>query len=189
MTLDALAKEIAAAARKEAKALTDAAKAEAKETLSEAKEEAQAMRDQAMQKAERDCAQNRTETVASARQFNQKRMLIARREELDATRESVCEQVGSARLKGRADLLKALVKEAKGEADADMVLRPAALDRSALQKIAGNFAIGDDVSGIGGFVLESADGSIVLDYRFDGRLDEAWVAALPTVNTALFGDE
>jgi vacuolar-type H+-ATPase subunit E/Vma4 len=45
------------------------------------------------------------------------------------------------------------------------------------------------VSGIGGFVLESADGSIVLDYRFDGRLDEAWVAALPAVNTVLFGDE
>ena len=189
MTLDALAKEIAAAARKEAKALTDAAKAEAKETLSEAKEEAQAMRDQVMQKAERDCAQNRTETVASARQFNQKRMLIARREELDATRESVCEQGGSARLKGRADLLKALVKEAKGEADADMVLRPAAIDRSALQKIGSNFDIGDDVSGIGGFVLESADGSIVLDYRFDGRLDEAWVAALPAVNMVLFGDE
>jgi vacuolar-type H+-ATPase subunit E/Vma4 len=101
----------------------------------------------------------------------------------------VCEQVGSARLKGRADLLKALVKEAKGEADADMVLRPAAIDRSALQKIGSNFDIGDDVSGIGGFVLESADGSIVLDYRFDGRLDEAWVAALPAVNTVLFGDE
>ena len=75
------------------------------------------------------------------------------------------------------------------QADPDMVLRPVALDRAALQKIGGNFDIGDDVSGIGGFVLESADRSIVLDYRFDGRLDEAWVAALPTVNTALFGDE
>ena len=189
MTLDALAKEIAAAAREEAKALTDAAKAEARDILSEAKQEAQAMHDQVMEKAERDCAQSRTETVASARQFNQKRLLIARREELDATRGSVREQVGGARLKGRADLLKALVNEAKGEADPDMVLRPVALDRSALQKIGGNFDIGDDVDGIGGFVLESADRSIVLDYRFDGRLDEAWVAALPTVNTALFGDE
>ena len=189
MTLDALAKEIAAAARKEAKALTDAAKAEGKQTLSEAKAEAQANRDEVVAKAERDCAQNRTEAVASARQANQKQILIARREELDATRESVREQIGSARLKGRADLLKALVNEAKGEADSDMVLRPVALDRSALQKIGGQFDIGDDVSGIGGFVLESADGSVVLDYRFDGRLDEAWVAALPAVSTALFGDE
>ena len=189
MTLDALAKEIASEARKEAKAITDAAKAEAKETLSEAKAEAQTNRDEVVAKAERECAQNRTETVASARQANQKQMLIARREELDATRKDVGEMVGSARMKGRSDLLKALVKEAKGEADSSMVLRPVTLDRSALQKMGGNFDIGDDVDGLGGFVLESADGSVVLDYRFDGRLDEAWATALPAVNAALFGDE
>ena len=105
MTLDALAKEIASEARKEAKAITDAAKAEAKETLSEAKAEAQTNRDGVVAKAERECAQNRTETVASARQANQKQMLIARREELDATRKDVGEMVGSARMKGRSDLL------------------------------------------------------------------------------------
>lgn len=189
MTLDALAKEIASEARKEAKAITDAAKAEAKDILNKAKEEAKTNRDGVVAKAERECAQNRTETVASARQANQKQMLIARREELDATRKDVGEMVGSARMKGRSDLLKALVKEAKGEADSSMVLRPVTLDRSALQKMGGNFDIGDDVDGLGGFVLESADGSVVLDYRFDGRLDEAWVAALPAVNAALFGDE
>ena len=189
MTLDALAKEIAAEARKEAKAITDAAKAEAKVTLSAAKAEAEENRDDVIARAERDCSQMRTETVASARQANQKQMLIARREVLDATRQDVGETVGSARMRGRADLLKMLVKEAKGEGDTDMVLRPVALDRSALQKIGAKFDIGDDVDGLGGFVLESADGSVVLDFRFDGRLDESWVASLPAVNAALFGDE
>jgi vacuolar-type H+-ATPase subunit E/Vma4 len=67
-----------------------------------------------------------------------------------------------------------------------MLLRPVSTDRKALEK--GNFSLGDDVEGLGGFVLESKDGSIVLDYRFDSRLEEAWNANLGTVNKTLFGN-
>ena len=186
MTLDALANDIAIAAKKEAKALVSAAKKEAKRILAEAKQEAQSARDQMISKAERECAQIKTETVASARQANQKSMLIARRVELDGTKESVRETVGSARMKGRATLLKSLFEEAKSTADADMVLRPVSLDRVALERVGSNFVFGDDVDGLGGFVLESQDGSVVLDYRFDGRLEASWIAALPAVTTVLF---
>ena len=186
MTLDALANDLATAAKKEAKALVSAAKKEAKRILAEAKQEAQSERDQMISKAERECAQIKTETVASARQANQKSMLIARRVELDGTKESVRETVGSARMKGRATLLKSLFEEAKSTADADMVLRPVSLDRVALERVGSNFVFGDDVDGLGGFVLESQDGSVVLDYRFDGRLEASWIAALPAVTTVLF---
>ena len=38
------------------------------------------------------------------------------------------------------------------------------------------------------FILESKDGSIVLDYRFDSRLDEAWKENIREVNNILFGN-
>jgi len=187
MSLDALADEIAAQAKAEAKALTDAAKKTAKSVKKEAEAEVTDIRDSLMSRAERESTQLSTELVASSRQNNQKRKLIAKATELDATWNAVKAEVGSAKLAGRASLLKTLVAEAK-DAGAGMKLRPVSIDRKALEMEAKGFDFGDDVDGLGGFTLESTDGSIVLDYRFDSRLEDAWKANLGSVNEALFGN-
>ncbi len=203
MTLDALAIEIDKAADEEAKAITDAAKAKAEDIVAEAERKLKSLRSDIISKAERECSQIKTEMVASARQANQKSILIARREELDATKVSVREMVGSANLKGRSALLKSLVTEARGDAkaesarskkgDAKMILRPVGVDRPALEKGKpkkgeDDFEVGDDIDGLGGFVLEAPDGSVVLDYRFDALLEQSWTKALPAVTSALFGE-
>ncbi|MEC7700551.1 MAG: V-type ATP synthase subunit E family protein [Candidatus Thermoplasmatota archaeon] len=203
MTLDALAIEIDKAADEEAKAITDAAKAKAEDIVAEAERKLKSLRSDIISKAERECSQIKTEMVASARQANQKSILIARREELDATKVSVREMVGSANLKGRSALLKSLVTEARGDAkaesarskkgDAKMILRPVGVDRPALEKSKpkkgeDDFEVGDDIDGLGGFVLEAPDGSVVLDYRFDALLEQSWTKALPAVTSALFGE-
>tara|TARA_B100000953_G_scaffold293823_1_gene282811 strand:+ start:113 stop:727 length:615 start_codon:yes stop_codon:yes gene_type:complete len=203
MTLDALAIEIDKAADEEAKAITDAAKAKAEDIVAEAERQLKSLRSDIISKAERECSQIKTEMVASARQANQKSILIARREELDATKVSVREMVGSANLKGRSALLKSLVTEARGDAkaesarskkgDAKMILRPVGVDRPALEKGKpkkgeDDFEVGDDIDGLGGFVLEAPDGSVVLDYRFDALLEQSWTKALPAVTSALFGE-
>ena len=113
MSLDALAEEIAAQAKAEAKAITDAAKKTAKTVKKEAEAEVADIRDSLMSRAERESAQLSTELVASSRQNNQKRELIAKAAELDATWDAVKAEVGSAKLAGRAKLIKALVAEAK----------------------------------------------------------------------------
>ncbi|MED5159172.1 MAG: V-type ATP synthase subunit E, partial [Candidatus Thermoplasmatota archaeon] len=110
------------------------------------------------------------------------------REELDATKETAMEMVGSANLKGRSTLLQSLISEAKGDAEANMVLRPVGIDRSALESAGSGFALGEDVDGLGGFVLEAPDGSMILDYRFDGLFERSWITALPAVTLALFGE-
>jgi len=69
-----------------------------------------------------------------------------------------------------------------------MVLRPVSIDRPTLELDSTGFDIGSDVDGLGGFVLETKDSSVVLDYRFDGRLDESWKSTLSSVTSALFGD-
>lgn len=187
MSLDTLANEIAAQAKAEAKALTDTAKKTAKSVKKEAEAEVADIRENLMSRAERESAQLSTELVASSRQNNQKRELIAKAAELDATWDAVKAEVGSAKLAGRAKLIKALVAEAK-EAGADMKIRPVSIDRKALEMEAKEFDFGDDVDGLGGFTLESTDGSIVLDYRFDNRLEAAWKANLGSVNQTLFGN-
>lgn len=67
-----------------------------------------------------------------------------------------------------------------------MVLRPVSLDRKAIESIGGKFTIGDDVEGLGGFVLESEGGAVSLDFRFESRLQEAWDANLGAVTETLF---
>ncbi len=189
MSLDALASEIATAAKGEAKAITDAAKVQAKEIMAEAEATVAAHREGAVMRAQRECAQIETESVAAARQANQNAKLVARREELDSTWMMARESVSGAKMKGRAALLKSLLVEAKRDADKGMLLCPVAIDRAALEKSSTGFDFGDDVDGLGGFVLQTADGSVVLDYRFDGRLEKAWKDSLSTVSSILFGDE
>ena len=187
MSLDALADEIAAQAKAEAKALTTEAVNTAKSVEKEAEAEVAEIRDTLMSRAEREASQLSTELVASSRQNNQKRELIARASELDATWEAVKAEVGSAKLSGRAALIKALVADAKKEGSG-MTLRPVSIDRKVLEKEAKSFDFGADIDGLGGFTLESTDGSIVLDYRFDSRLEDAWKTSLGTVNDTLFGN-
>jgi len=72
-------------------------------------------------------------------------------------------------------------------ADGKMVLRPTAIDRAALEKATKDFGIGADVDGIGGFIFESADGTISYDMRFDTLLDQVWSEQQSAINAALFG--
>ena len=187
MSLNTLADEIAAQAKAEAKAITDAAKKTAKSVNKEAEAEVAEIRASLMSRAERESAQLSTELVASSRQNNQKRELIAKATELDATWDAVKAEVGSAKFADRAVLIKTLVVEAK-DVGKGMRMRPVSIDRKALEVEAKQFDFGNDVDGLGGFILESTDGSIVLDYRFDNRLEDAWKANLGSVNEALFGN-
>ena len=114
MTLEQLAKDISASAEAEAKAAIKAAKDEAKTILADAKARADSIGEEdASGKADKEADQIAREVVASARQANQKDVLVARRVELDATLAScslLC--LGDASLAGRASLLKSLVKKA-----------------------------------------------------------------------------
>jgi vacuolar-type H+-ATPase subunit E/Vma4 len=192
MTLEALAKDIGAAATAEAQSLLDDASTDVDGIMAAATATVEEYREAQVAKATREAGQVENETVSSARQANQKAILIARREELDATRSTLRTEIEKAGLAGRKGLLSALVKEAaqvaKSAGSSKMVLRPTAIDRTVLEKAGGGFTIGDDVAGIGGFMLESEDGSVSLDYTFEARLESSWKSSLSEVNTILFGE-
>jgi len=185
MTLDALVAEIANQAEAKAEAIVEAAQAEAKKIEERARDEVSEVSSVSSVKAEREREQLSVEVVASAKQANQKRVLIAQREELDATWNTVKEEVSSSKMKGRKKILDSLVKEASNS-KSGMVMRPVASDRTTLSK--SGFTMGEDIEGLGGFVLESKDGSTMLDFRFDFRLESEWKSSLGEVNKILFGE-
>jgi len=187
MSLDKLASEIESMAKAEAKVVSKEANAEAKRIGDEVKDSVAEYRDAAITQAEKMSDRIAVESIAAARQRNQKRLLVARREELDSTWSEVMSQVGAADLKGREDVLESLVQKAIAESGDGMVLRPVAVDREILSRYSERFQIGEDTDGLGGFVLESQDGSILMDYRFEGRLRDAWDASLGEVSNTLFG--
>jgi len=186
MTLEKLAKDILASAESEAKALIKTAKAEAKELLSEAEDRASAIKGNADAKANKEAGQISREIVASARQSNQKEVLVARRIELDATFSLAKEKLGDSSLAGRASLLKQLLVEAARMSEGKMVIQPTKIDRSALKDASSEFEMGDDVEGLGGFILVAADSSISFDFRFDTLLEEAWSEKRTQINEKLF---
>ncbi len=187
MTLETLAKDIAAAAEKEAKALIADAKAEAKTVMADAEAKASGLREEAQQRAAKEAEQIARETVASARQSNQKDILVARRKALDATLEAARSHVADPGMKGRAALLKSLLADAKKLAKGKFVIRPVEVDRATLTKEAGDRTVGESVDGLGGFILEAEDGSVSFDMRFDNLLERAWSNQLGAVNETLFG--
>jgi vacuolar-type H+-ATPase subunit E/Vma4 len=89
-------------------------------------------------------------------------------------------------MKGRTKLLNSLLKKAKAEAAKDMVLHPVSIDRKALDDASSGFKFGDDVEGLGGFILVSKDAAVSLDFRFDGILETTWDNHLGQVSAKLF---
>ncbi len=186
MTLETLANDIAASADAEVKALIDEAKAEAKQIIDEANNRASSITEEANSRAEREASQLSREVVASARQANQKAILIAKREAMDATHAAVKEQLADPGFKGRASMLKSLVAKANKVASTEFIIRPVEVDKKALTDLKGKRKLGQTVEGLGGFILEAADGSVSYDMRFDTLLETAWSQSLSEVNKILF---
>jgi vacuolar-type H+-ATPase subunit E/Vma4 len=104
---------------------------------------------------------------------------------LDETLAATRAELGSAKMKGRASLLKSLMAKAD-DLGKDFNVRPVEMDRKALTELAGKRGMGDAVDGIGGFVLEATDGSVSYDMRFDTLLETSWKDQLSSMTTILF---
>ena len=118
------------------KAIINKAKDEAKEIISEAESRAEVIHSEANSRAEREVEKIAREVVASARQTNQKEVLIARRKALDTTHDAVKEQLAILGL-GRASMLKSMMAKAGKMAGADYIVRPVEIDRKALDGLSG----------------------------------------------------
>ena len=100
MTLETLAKDIAASAEAQAKAMIKEAKAEAKTIVGDAEAKATSIRDEAQARAEREQIKSRKRWLRALVKQPEE-LLIARRGVLDATYDAAKAQLADPGMKGR----------------------------------------------------------------------------------------
>jgi len=186
MTLEQISEDVRKEAEAKVSEIEASAKAESKKLIDEAKKQADEIRLNAETKAQREAEQIAREVVASARQSNQKEVLIAKRAALDAAFDMAKASISDVKMKGRESLLKSLIAEAKKVGGKGFILHPAEVDKASLSKLSGDFEVGETIQCMGGFILSSNDGSVSFDMRFDTLLERAWSDNLASINNILF---
>lgn len=173
MGLDQVIEDVLEEGRKEAEATVEEAKQEADAILEEARSKAQAAKEARAQEAETRAAAERRRILASAELDAKKKRLDAEADVLAAIRSRVETRLKKLPDDERTRLLRTLVEDS-GAADfgqgAEARGRPE--DRETLEKL--GFTYAGEIDCIGGAVIESPDGNVREDLRFDAILDEVW---------------
>ena len=185
-SLDKLAQEIASEASEEASQILKLAEAEAAKIIQQAEEESKSIVSASVSDAEYRAEQIRKGLVAGSRQQMQQRRLLNQRDGLQSLRAAVEEAIASTSLKGRSAMLKSLLSEAKKQMGEGTIC-PVEVDRKALEKIADKYDMGESIPGLGGFSVESKDGSMSIDFRFDERLNTLWSEMIGDARDMLYG--
>lgn len=171
MGLDAVVDEILAQGKREQEEILRKADAEAEEIRQDAERQAK----EARQKRQREAEQRKQaleREILGASEFGARRSYLSvQRELLTDFRGRVLDALSKLPQDRNAAILKTLVANAKEELPEGRVrARRQDLDFLADQ----GFAKGDPVECAGGFVLESPDGDVQLDYRFETLVDDQW---------------
>lgn len=184
MSLDKVVDEILSRGRREAEAIVESADAERKRMLSEEREEGETLLEEKERQAEAQAERERQREVARAELEAKRIGLQAQREVLDEVLQRAKERLVDAGSRER--LTRALVEAHRDEiADGVVLCRPG--DVALLQRLVKGEVRGE-LGGIGGFVVESHDGSRRLDLTFDTLLDDLWEDVVRDV-AALFWKE
>lgn len=173
MGLDQVVEEIREEGQAEAEEIVAEAEEEAEAIRSEAEEKAQALEDEILGEAEEEAEAERQRILANAELEAKKKRLNAESDVLSSIRSRVESRLKTLSDDERADIIENLVEgSGANEFDEGAKAWARAEDRSILEKL--GFEFEDEIDCVGGAVIESPDGSIREDLRFDAILDEIW---------------
>lgn len=185
MSLDKVVDEILSRGRQEAEEIVESASREREAMLAEVRKEGEALLQEREHQAEKQGERERQREVARAELEAKRIALQAQREVLDAVLDGAKERLLEA--DSRERLTKALVDAHKDEIAVGVVLcRPGDV---ALLKGLVKGEVRGELSGIGGFVVESPDESQRLDLTFETLLDELWEDAVRDVAAIFWKEE
>ncbi|WP_138007688.1 V-type ATP synthase subunit E [Halalkalirubrum salinum] len=177
---EARAEEIREAAESEAESIVEAAESDAEELLEE--------REAAV---ERQIAQEREQTLSSAKLEAKQARLEARRNVLEEVRETVESRLMSLDSDDREELTRELLDEAAEEfEDVNSVsVYCRADDTELLEEILADydgFSIAGTRECLGGVVVESDESRVRVNNTFDSVLEDVWDDNLKTLSDILF---
>lgn len=182
MGLEVVLNQILQSGQKEESDLLEQAQFERERVLADARARADEIRRKAASQTEAKLEALRREILSAAEFEARRRTLVARRELSDDFHLRVLTALSELPASRNQGLLTKLAEAAKAEVPKGIVHARKA-DQAVLAKA--GFKAGSDTEGAGGFRVESADGSVILDQRYETLLENVWKQIL-TDNQSLF---
>lgn len=171
MGLEVVLNQIQTAGQKEESDILEQAQFEKERILADAQKRIDETRQQSQTRTEARLEALRRELLSAAEFESRRRILVARRELSEDFRKRVHDAIASITGPHNTQLLEKLAKKASKELPKGTV-HAKRNDQAALVK--SGFKAGRELTGLGGFQVESADGAVILDYRYETLLDNAW---------------
>jgi vacuolar-type H+-ATPase subunit E/Vma4 len=171
MGLEVVLNQIQTAGQQEESNILEQAQFEKERILADAQKRIDELRQQGQTRTEARLDALRRELLSAAEFESRRRLLVARRELAEDFRKRVHDAVAALPAAKNTALLTKLGQKAAGELPKGTV-NAKRNDLPALVKA--GFKSGRETSGLGGFQVESADGSVLLDYTYETLLDNAW---------------
>lgn len=182
MGLEVVLKQIQTAGQKEESNILEQAQFERERILVDAKKRADEIRQASTTRTESRLEGLRRELLSAAEFESRRRLLVARRELSEDFRKRVHAAVAALSAPQNQGLLTKMAKKAAADLPNGTV-HAKRNDQPILAK--SGFKAGNETTGLGGFQVESPDGAVILDYRYETLLENAWKQIL-SENQTLF---
>ncbi len=188
MPLDKVIQEIYQKGDEEVKRIKEEAEAEAKRIVDEAQEKAKDILRKAREDAEREAEALRRREISSVSLEMKRLMLNKQKEILDEVFEFLKKRIKEMDLETKRKLLRRLIE---ANATEGMRVYSAREDEELVKNIINelklNLSYAGNIDCLGGVILESPDGEIVVDLTFDKILSRVQELKVGEVSKILFG--
>ncbi|WP_340818965.1 V-type ATP synthase subunit E [Methanolobus sp. WCC4] len=183
MGLETVVKDIMDAAQSEVSKLDSEADAEVSLILDEAKQNAKRIMGERLAKAEDDIAKIKQQEISSANLEVKRTLLNARKEVLERVYVQAVETISKFSPEKNEELLKTLISD--NEANGTKIYSNA--ESEEIVKKLSSLEYAGNIDCLGGIVIENEDGTIRLDYTYDGILKSVNERLLKQTSDILFG--
>jgi V/A-type H+-transporting ATPase subunit E len=191
MSLDTVVEDIRDEARARAEEIRGQGEARAEEIIADAEADAERIVEEREAAVEKQIAQEREQTLSSAKLEAKQQRLEARRDVLQRVHQQVEEELADLSGKKREDLTRSLLDAASEEFDADATVQVygRADDETLLTKILADYddySYAGEYDCLGGVVVESTTSRVRVNNTFDSVLESVWEDNLKELSNRLF---
>jgi V/A-type H+-transporting ATPase subunit E len=185
MSLDKVIESILNTGKKEAQQIIKQGQKERDEQVKGAQAEGQKLLDSKVEESKKHVETMHTQEIARSELESKKIILGSQKELLDSVYEAALQRLGN--LPQNEAILRSLVTQNRGDISSGKVFcneKDAAFVKGL---VGGNFAGTTDC--IGGLIIESQDGQMRIDLRYETALGEIWDDSIKDISDLLWSEE
>jgi V/A-type H+-transporting ATPase subunit E len=183
MSLETVLKDIHERGTKEVESLRREAKEEAERLLRDAQAKRKALIESSLAEARKAGERLRLQEISRVELENRRAALVMQRDMLDLALEKARERLSGMSADKDRDLLRRLLSKHGTQAP---VVISTKRQEATVRALAPSLKYGGSIEGLGGLVLQTVDGSVRYDYRYETLLEQAAQTSMKEVAGLLF---